>query len=450
MAPIPEISPVVRARLQKCFEYGNQKMQIGDNDYATEMFAQCVVGDPSNLLYMNSFIANLRIKFGNVKKKSSFGFLKKAAKAAPMGKSKDLKTTIQEGVEKLKRDPWDAQTFVTMGMACLEAELVDAGLAYLKHAVESAPDDADINRLAARELGERGQFENAIHCWDRVLKINPDDVEAGKMISNLMLERTINRVKEAPRGAKEGEGDEEEGEKLSFEDKIEKRLRKNPKDREAFSELIDHFFQKGNYRKAEDAAKRALKEYPEDPTYSPLLLEIQKNRASAEMTRISEQYKKAPSDALKAKYAEQKKLYDQKTYEYLVYRLKLSPNESALHWELGDFLMRHGRVKEAIAELQKAKVDEGLAGQCLLALGQCFQQIKQYQLAALHYDQAVAKLDPQSEEMKKALYLGARLAMGLENYQKANEFANKLAAIDFSYKDIGGLLDKIAQKLHNN
>ncbi len=175
MSTIPEITPAVRARLQKCFEYGNQKMQIGDNDYATEMFAQCVVGDPSNLLYMNSFIANLRIKFGNVKKKSSFGFLKKAAKAAPIGKSKDLKTTIQEGVEKLRRDPWDAQTFATMGMACLEAELVDPGLAYLKHAVESAPDDVDINRLAARELGERGQFENAIHCWDRVLKLNPDD-----------------------------------------------------------------------------------------------------------------------------------------------------------------------------------------------------------------------------------------------------------------------------------
>ena len=112
MAPIPEITPAVRARLQKCFEYGNQKMQIGDNDYATEMFAQCVVGDPSNLLYMNSFIANLRIKFGNVKKKSSFSFLKKAAKAAPIGKSKDLKTTIQEGVEKLRRDPWDGLGFL--------------------------------------------------------------------------------------------------------------------------------------------------------------------------------------------------------------------------------------------------------------------------------------------------------------------------------------------------
>ena len=111
--------------------------------------------------------------------------------------------------------------------------------------------------------------------------------------------------------------------------------------------------------------------------------------------------------------------------------------------------MRHGRIKEAIGELQKARVDEGLAGQCLLALGQCFQQIKQYALAATHYDQAAAKLDEQSEDMKKTLYLGARLAMGMGNLKKANEFASKLAAIDFSYKDVGGLLDKITQKLHN-
>ena len=96
-----------------------------------------------------------------------------------------------------------------MGMACLDAGYEEAGLAYLKHAVESAPDDVDVNRLAARELGSRGNYENAIHCWDRVLKLNPDDPEAGKKISDLMLERTINRVKETPRGAKEDEHEEE-------------------------------------------------------------------------------------------------------------------------------------------------------------------------------------------------------------------------------------------------
>ena len=193
------------------------------------------------------------------------------------------------------------------------------------------------------------------------------------MINDLMLERTINRVQEAPRGAKEDEHDEHN--KLSFEDQIEKRLRKDPKDRDAYSELIDYFFQKGRYRRAEDSVKRALKQFPDDQIFTPQLLEIQRNRAADEKKKIAEQYKKAPSEALKARYIEQKKLYDQKTLEFLQYRLKLSPNETQLHWELGSFLMTHGRVKEAIAELQKAKVDSALAA---LALGQCFQHIKQY------------------------------------------------------------------------
>ncbi len=445
MGATNEISPAKRARLQQCFEYGNQKMQIGDHDYATEMFAQCVCGDPSNILYMQSFIANLRVKYKNKRKKSTFGFMKKAKSS--IGKNtKDLETTIKEGVEKLKKDPWDEQAFVSMATACLDEGFDDAGLAYLKLAIDSAPDDVEINRYAALELGQREQYENAIACWERVLKINPNDVEAGKMISDLMLERTINRVKAAPRGEKE-DVEEEQAEVLSVEDQCEKRLRKNPNDREAYVELVDHFFQKGNLRKTEDACKRALKVFPEDDLFQPKLLEVQRARASEEMKRLKEAYQKDPSDATKEKFAAQKKVYDQKRYEYIQYRLKKSPNESGLHMELGMFYMERHEFKEAIAELQKAKVDEGIAGQCLLALAECFQHIKQYTLAAMHYDQAIAKLDQQSEMIKRALYNGARLALGLNNVQKANEFAQKLAAIDFSYKDVGSLLDKIASKL---
>ena len=50
------LSPTVRARLQKCYEFGNQKMQAGEFDYANEMFSQCYAGAPSNLIYLQSFV----------------------------------------------------------------------------------------------------------------------------------------------------------------------------------------------------------------------------------------------------------------------------------------------------------------------------------------------------------------------------------------------------------
>lgn len=446
-----EISASKRARLQQCFEYGNQKMQLGDHDYATEMFAQCVCGDPSNILYMNSFIVNLRQKFGSPKKKGAFGFAKSVKKAAPSGKGKDFETTIKEGVDKLKKDPWDAQTYVVMGQACLDEGLDDAGLAYLKHAVVAAPDDVDINRIAAQELSERKLYDDALACWGRITKLRPNDPEAGKALNDLMLEKTINRVSAAPKGAKNAEENDEEDDapKLSFEDECEKRLRKNPNDRSAFVDLVEHFSEKGNMRKVEDACKRALKVFADDDFFTPKLLEVQKIRSREELTRLKEQFEKAPSDAVKEKFAQTKKVYEERVLAHIQYRIKKSPNECAPHFELGAFYMGRAEYKEAIKEFQTAKADAAIVGQCLLMLAQCFQQIKQYRLALTHYDQAIEKLPQDGEEIKKALYYGARLAFGLEDYKKADDYANQLAAIDFSYKDVGGLLDKIAQKMHN-
>lgn len=454
-----EISPAMRARLQKCFEYGNQKLNLKAYDYATEMFAQCVCGDPSNILYLNSFVVNLREKFKDHRPKSSvIGFVRKAKNNVPIGgKDKPLEVVIKDGVERLKKNPWDAQTFVEMGMACLADDLEEPGLAYLNLAVKSDPDNVEINRLAARELGERQKYDDALACWTRVSKLLPKDIEASKMISDLMLEKTINRVNTANHEKDEAAIKEAERERLSVEDQCEKKLRKNPKDRDAFVELVDYFTQKGNLRKAEDACKRAIKalEIEDDPVFTPQLIEIQKNRAREELARLKQQYEKTPTDAIKEKFAQQKHIFEQKTYESIKYRLKKSPNLCSLHQELGNFLMQHGKYKEAISEFQVAKADAGIAGPCLLALALCFQQIKQYRLAFTHYEQAIktfkASVDTQTgEDIKRALYYGARLAYGLEKYEQADDFANQLAAIDFSYKDVGGLLDKIAEKRHNN
>lgn len=202
-------------------------------------------------------------------------------------------------------------------------------------------------------------------------------------------------------------------------------------------------------RRVEDTCKRALKVFPNDDVFYPQLLEAQKSRAREELARIKEQYEKSPSEELKEKFNQQKEALDARTFELIQYNLTMTPDNSHVHFELGNYHMQRGEYKEAITAFQTAKADHSLNPQCLLLLAQCFQHIKQYRLALTHYDQAIAVLPKQSEDLKKALYYGARLALGLDNYDKADDYANQLAAIDFSYKDVGGLLDKIAEKRHN-
>jgi tetratricopeptide (TPR) repeat protein len=79
-------------------------------------------------------------------------------------------------------------------------------------------------------------------------------------------------------------------------------------------------------------------------------------------------------------------------------------------------------------------------------LGVCFQQIKQPRLAMRHYEEAVQEIPDREEDAKKqALYYAGRLALGLKDRDTANKHLTTLAQLDFGYKDVAALLDKVEQ-----
>jgi tetratricopeptide (TPR) repeat protein len=81
-----------------------------------------------------------------------------------------------------------------------------------------------------------------------------------------------------------------------------------------------------------------------------------------------------------------------------------------------------------------------------LALGQCFQQIRQYRLAMSHYESAIEEIpDREAENKKRALYAAGRLAMAMKNFDTAEKHLTVLAGLDFSYRDVWPMLEKIAK-----
>jgi tetratricopeptide (TPR) repeat protein len=131
-------------------------------------------------------------------------------------------------------------------------------------------------------------------------------------------------------------------------------------------------------------------------------------------------------------------------------RVERYPNILPLKFELGYRYMRLKRFDEAIRELQMARNDPRKKGECVLVLGECFQQIKQYQLAAEHYEAAILEIpDRDAENKKRAFYLAGRLALALGNLDVAQKRLTTLASLDFTYKDVSKLLDKIAELRQN-
>ena len=107
------ISPGKRRRLQQSFEHASRNSVQGNFDYATEMFTQCVVGDPGNLIYAQSFLGNLQKKYNNNKKGGKLAGLKGAGSKASIKKAvakKDWPAVIKSGCDLLALNPWDTST----------------------------------------------------------------------------------------------------------------------------------------------------------------------------------------------------------------------------------------------------------------------------------------------------------------------------------------------------
>src|ERR1035438_6913485 len=85
-------SPVLRKRLQKIFEAGNKQESQNKNDFASELYIDCVRGDPGNLEYMQSFLMNLQKLYGSVKKLGPMVQFKARGERAALKKA-----VVQEG-----------------------------------------------------------------------------------------------------------------------------------------------------------------------------------------------------------------------------------------------------------------------------------------------------------------------------------------------------------------
>ena len=454
---LPDNSPK-RKRLQQCFAHANTQMAQGNHDYAHEMFTQCVLGAPDNLIYVQSFLGNLKRKYNNNKKGSKLAKLKGAGTRGLIKKSsmqKDWAAVIKGGVEVLKLNPWDVSTLTAMANASSHLDHDEVELAYLKTALEADTNDPDVNRLCALALTEREEYDQAIACWHRVEKARSGNEEAAKAVADLSVLKTIQKggyedkaagkktdqAKDAPQktqaAASEG---------VSPEESLQRHLKRNPDDVAKHVELAQLYCDADRLPEAEAVLTRAYEVSGQDEDVRDRLADVQIRRLREDVAKLQEQVVQSPDQESQQQLDELKRQFAEKDMEVRKRRSDRFPTNLGYRYDLGVCYRDNGKYAEAIAEFQKAKADTKRLGVCLLSLGQCFQQIKQYRLAMSHYEEAVGGIsDRDAENKKKALHLAAKLAFGLKNYDVAENHATALAALDFSYKDISTLLDKIAE-----
>jgi len=461
-APQPSASlpPAERTRLLRCFQHGSQSV-AKNIDYAIEMFATCVIGDPANAIFLQHLVGALRMKHAGKKggglsalwSAGGRGGLKKLAVA---GKWQELLT---QGVGIIKANPADHGSLLVMAEASGKLGHIESQRVYLKAALDAAPADVEVNRECAKFLESHGEFDQAIACWMRIKAAKGMADEAEREVTRLQVDKTfaasqgmIGRKPAAAAATTTAAGGtaepvaESPAEVSPAERKaaLEKAIAGNPADIQAYLDLADLVEQEGTLEQAERLLEKALaasgndikvREHLEDRQirWAKGRLHVAERRLGGEDTS---EHREAV-DRLRAVVLK---------HETEVYSARAARYPENLNWkyELAIRLKAAGNHAEAIKQFQDVLVDARRKGAVSLELGECFQKIRQYQLAMRSYQAAVDSLtDRELELRKRALYRAGVLAAGLDDLDAARKYLSSLAELDFGYRDVAQRLDKL-------
>lgn len=421
------------------------------------MFSQCVLGDPGNAIYLQSLMAVLRKKHG-AKKTGGLSGLWPMSKAGGLKKSAEKaqwREVIRQGVEILKAAPSDHAVHLALADACGQLQLHDAQRVYLKSALDAAPADPEVNRQCARFLANHGEFDQAIACWVRVANVKALADEAQREIARLQVEKTIvaghgMTGRSAVAGAKAGAA----GQPAAPVDRVaalKQAIQAKPAEIDAYLELADLLERDSGVEEAEAVLMQALAASGNDIKVREHLEDRQlrwaRHRVHVAEQRLQTEDTPAHREALDRLKAAQVK------HEVEIYSARCARYPENLTWryELAMRLKAAGNHVEAIRHFQDVLQDPRRKGAVSLELGECFQKIKQYQLAMRNYVTAVESLtDREMELRKRALYRAGVLAAGLEDRDSAQKYLGTLAGLDFGYRDVAQRLDKLAAGKDNN
>jgi tetratricopeptide (TPR) repeat protein len=349
---------------------------------------------------------------------------------------------IRCGVKVLAVNPWDSEVLMGMAQAANKSGDRDCEIIYTMSAVKGSPKDPICNRLHAIALAERGLLDDAMVFWRRVEEVRPTDEEAKRNMATLLVQkqRSSGKFDEDDATARKTKFKQQKEEEASLEKTLQEKIEEEPRNVKHYLELAQFYLNEERYDKADEVFAKAFEVSDGDQ-------EILEKWEDTELRRRRQQITRTEDEDTRKGLERQ---YLKKEVEVYQNRVKRYPSDLRLRYELGQRYFRSRRYDDAIKELQIAKNDPRRRGLCLLALAKCFQQIKQLSLAMNHYEGAIQEIpDRDAENRKEALRLAGTLALHLRNLDAATQHLSALAAMDYTYKNVSELLDKLARLREN-
>ena len=450
-----------------CWRKGTEAMTRENWDYAIDMFGKSVILVPDNLMYRQTLRGCERKKYkenGTGAKMASVKLMGIKGRIKKARLKKDWAAVDKAAEEGLMVNPWDAQLNSDQAEACEHLGYPDAALFGFQNAATFDRKTKYYTRSFAVALEKRGDYLNAIKCWEHVAKLDPDDVEARGKIGELSTKSVIEKggyegakdtkdVKSGggsaydayrPSGGRKGAAADGPG--MDAQKDLERAIRKEPENQNHHIALAEHYRSERRFDEALDSYRTALELSGGDQNVRQEMEDIELLAIRANLDLAKEQLKANPEDAdARQNAGALAGELVQREIEVYTARVERYPKDSKLKFELAQRLVRVRKVPQAIPFLQQAASDQRLEVDVLLMLGECFVSEKKNELGLRQFKKVLPKLDAHDRPdiFKKAHYMVGRIYESLGKSTEAEEHFNEVLAIDYEYKDVLQRLEKL-------
>lgn len=447
-------------RAQSFFQYGNDAAMKNNFAYAIDMYRNALKLDQGNLLYRQALRGVQRRSFGN--EPSKVGRMV-GMKVQPLrggmkaSKARGKWIDVLESCEDIfKHNPWDVGAAEDAADAAEHLGLHPLAQWLLESVAAQAGDNEGLFLHLAHAYELNQKWDQAIHCWEKAFRINPNNEDAKRKVRSLSASATISRsglgaaIDRSREASPAAEALAAEAEELKRsvqtpEQRLEKEIEEDPGRVGLYLQLADLYKAHNRLDDAEKVLSRGRKAAPEDEVLKTAHGDVQLSRLRRAIGVWDKKARDNPDDAeAKAKLAQIREKLAEYELAEIRRRAEARPDDAALHLHLGRLLAAAGKHDDAIASFQKARSDPELKPKALLLAGESFEKKGLAKLAEKNYVEALALTDPDDTATRNALRYGLGLVCERQGKLKeAEDYFNEVAADDYTYRDVARRLEAL-------
>ena len=453
--------------VREMFDKADYAVARGNLDYAIEMLVQCLKAEP-NFTKGRQILRAVQMKraegAGGFKRAFTAARTSPALTKAKMLAGNNPIEAMNLAEQILCDDPRNGGALLLLAEAAANASFPETTVQTLEHYTKLHPHDSKTLHWLARTYTTMERYDLSRDVYDRILKIRPNDFDAKKGVQDAIAHGAMQKggwedaesYRDVMKDKDEAVALEQQSRVVRAEDMIENLIKENlaklaqdPENPVIQRELGKLYGQKGDF----DAALQYLEkifnaEGGADPSLEEEIAQIRVNRLKTRRDALKKQLADEPARAaeLEKQIADIEQEHDKLLLANAERLVERYPNDLMYRYDLGALYKKTGNPQGAIEQFQKSVGQPQRRVASLNFLGQCFQQLGLHDLAVDQYTKAAEDLPTMDGLKKDILYNLGLTYEAIGQHEKAIAEYKKIAAVDFSFRDVRKKITRKPQK----